>query len=287
MRYGCIHRRRRQHSIRMMCRVLQVSRSGYYDWAQRAESVRRCRDRELSLLIRRIHLETRGVYGARKIHQALLTLGEPCGRHRVARLMRQDGLKGCPKRRFRRLAGDPPSHPIAPNLLAQDFTANRANERWAADITFIATRQGWLYLAIVMDLYSRRIVGWAMDSQVGRHLVIDALTMALGYRQPQDSLLHHSDRGPQYTSDDFRDLLARHSIQYSMSARGSCYDNAPVESVFSLLKRERVRRRIYRTREEAKADVFDYIECFYNRRRSHAYLDYLSPVEYENQRAGT
>ena len=126
-----------------------------------------------------------------------------------------------------------------------------------------------------------------MDSQVGRHLVIDALTMALGYRQPQDSLLHHSDRGPQYTSDDFRDLLARHSIQCSMSARGSCYDNAPVESVFSLLKRERVRRRIYRTREEAKADVFDYIECFYNRRRSHAYLYYLSPVVYENQRAGT
>ena len=271
----------------MMCRVLQVSRSGYYDWAQRAESVRRCRDLELSLLIRRIHLETRGVYGARKIHQALRTLGEPCGRHRVARLMRQDGLKGCPKRRFRRLAGDPSSHPTVPNLLAQDFTANRAKESWAADITFIVTRQGRLLRAIVMDLYSRRIVGWAMDSQVGRHLVIDALTMALGYRQPQDSLLHHSDRGPQYTSDDFRDLLARYGIQCSMSARGSCYDNAPVESFFSLLKRERVRRRIYRTREEAKADVFDYIECFYNRRRSHTYLDYLSPVEYENQRAGT
>jgi putative transposase len=201
--------------------------------------------------------------------------------------MRQDGLKGCPKRRFRRLACTAPSHPIAANLLQQDFTAKRANERWAADITFIATRQGWLYLAVVMDLYSRRIVGWAMDREVGRQLAIAALTMALGYRQPAGPLLHHSDRGPQYTSDDFRELLARHGIRCSMSGRGSCYDNAPVESFFSLLKRERIRRQTYRTRDEAKADVFDYIERFYNRRRSHAYLDYLTPVEYEGRMAGT
>jgi len=271
----------------MMCRVLQVSRSGYYAWAQRVESARRQRDRELLLQIRRVHLESRGVYGARKVHRELLRLGEACGRHRVARLMRQDGLKGCPKRRFRRLAGTAPSHPIAANLLQQDFTAKRANERWAADITFIATRQGWLYLAVVMDLYSRRIVGWAMDREVGRQLVIAALTMALGYRQPVGPLLHHSDRGPQYTSDDFRELLARHRIRCSMSGRGSCYDNAPVESFFSLLKRERIRRQTYRTRDEAKADVFDYIERFYNRRRSHAYLDYLTPVEYESRMAGT
>ena len=286
MRYGCIHRRRRRHSIRMMCRVLQVSRSGYYDWAPRAESVRRRRDRKLGLLIRRVHLESRGVYGARKVHRELIKLGEACGRHRVARLMRRDGLKGCPKRRFRRFASGPPSHPIAANLLQQDFTASRANERWAADITFIATRQGWLYLAVVMDLYSRRIVGWAMDREMGRQLVIEALNMALGYRQPEGALLHHSDRGPQYTSDDFRELLARHGIQCSMSGRGSCYDNAPVESFFSLLKRERVRRQNYCTREQAKADVFDYIECFYNRRRSHTYLNYLSPVEYENREEG-
>ena len=283
MRYGCIHRRRHQHSVRIMCRLLRVSRSGYYDWCHRGESSRMGRDRELTRLIRRVHLESRGVYGARKVHRELLDMGEYCGRHKVARLMRQAGLKGCPKRRFRRLANSPPSHPVAANLLKQDFKATRVNERWASDITFIVTRQGWLFLAVVMDLYSRRIVGWSMDRRVGRHLVVDAVTMALGYRQPSGPLIHHSDRGPQYTSDDFRDLLQKHGIQCSMSARGSCYDNAPVESFFSLLKRERIRRQTYRTREEAKADVFDYIECFYNRRRRHGYLGYLSPQEFENR----
>ena len=283
MRSRCIHRRRYQHSVRLMCELLRVSRSGYYGWCVRAESKRTRRDRELTRLIRQVHLESRGVYGARKVHRELVALGEHCGRHRVARLMREAGLRGCPKRRFRSLKGAPPSHPVATNLLNQDFTAGRVNERWASDITFIATRQGWLYLAVVMDLYSRRIVGWSMDRRVGRHLVVDAMTMALGYRQPSGPLLHHSDRGPQYTSDDFRDLLANHGIQCSMSARGSCYDNAAVESFFSLLKRERIRRRTYPTREEAKADVFDYIECFYNRRRRHGYLGYLSPVVFENQ----
>jgi putative transposase len=267
----------------MMCRLLKVSRSGYYDWCQRGESLRQGRDRDLLRLIRRIHLESDGVYGARKVHRELAALGEPCGRHKVARLMHRDGLKGCPKRRFRRRADSPPSHPVAANLLRQDFKAASANEHWASDITFIWTKQGWLYLAVVMDLYSRRIVGWSMDRRVGRELVLEAMTMALGYRQPEASLLHHSDRGPQYTSDDFRDLLEQHGITCSMSARGSCYDNAPVESFFSLLKRERIRRRTYRTRDEAKADVFDYIERFYNRRRRHGYLGYVSPVEFENQ----
>ena len=283
MRYACIHRRRHQHSIRKMCRLLRVSRSGYYDWAQRAESVRSLRDRELRLLIRQTHLESGGVYGARKVHRELLRLGEDCGRRRVARLMREDGLKGCPKRRFRRSSNAAPEQPFAANLLKQDFKADQRNQRWASDITQLWTRQGWLYLAVVMDLYSRRIIGWAMDRRVGRQLPVDALTMALGYRQPEGSLLHHSDRGPQYTSDDFRDVLELHDIQCSMSARGSCYDNAVVESFFSLLKRERVRRQTYNTREEAKADIFDYIERFYNRKRSHTYLGYLSPVQYENQ----
>ena len=283
MRYACIHRRRHQHSIRKMCRLLRVSRSGYYDWSQRAESVRSLRDRELRLLIRQIHLESGGVYGARKVHRELLRLGEDCGRRRVARLMREDGLKGCPKRRFRRSSNAAPEQPFAANLLKQDFKADQRNQRWASDITQLWTRQGWLYLAVVMDLYSRRIIGWAMDRRVGRQLPVDALTMALGYRQPEGSLLHHSDRGPQYTSDDFRDVLELHDIQCSMSARGSCYDNAVVESFFSLLKRERVRRQTYNTREEAKADIFDYIERFYNRKRSHTYLGYLSPVQYENQ----
>ena len=232
-------------------------------------------------LVRQVHLESRGVYGARKIHRELRAKGEACGRHKVARLMRQAGLKGCPKRRFRRMKDQPPSYPIAHNLLQQDFTALRANERWASDITYISTRQGWLYLAVVMDLYSRRIVGWAMDRRTGRHLVIDAMKMALDQRDVP--AIHHSDRGPQYTSDDFRELLSMHGIECSMSGRGSCYDNAPVESFFSLLKRERIRRQTYATREEAKTDVFDYIERFYNRWRRHATLGYVSPVEYENQ----
>lgn len=287
MRYRCIHRRRDQYPVRMMCRLLNVSRSGYYDWCQRDESQRSRRTRELMQRVRQVHLESRGVYGARKIHQDLIAQGETCGRHKVARLMHEAGLKGCPKRRFRRLPDSVPSHPIAPNILDQQFTASRTNQRWASDITFIATRQGWLYLAVVMDLYSRRIIGWAMDRRAGRHLVMDAMTMALGYRQPSGSLLHHSDRGPQYTSDDFRDLLEQHGIQCSMSARGHCYDNAPVESFFSLLKRERIRRRTYATWEEAKADVFNYIEVFYNRRRRHSTLNYLNPVEFEKRMTGS
>ena len=286
MRYACIHRRRHQHSIRRMCRLLRVSRSGYYDWSQRAESARSRRDRELLLLIRQIHLESNGVYGARKIQRVLLDLGEDVGLNRVARLMKADHLKGCPKRRFRSPPNDAPQHPVAANVLNQDFKADKRNQRWGSDITQLWTKQGWLYLAVVMDLYSRRIVGWAMDRRVGRHLPIEALTMALGYRQPEGALLHHSDRGPQYTSDDFRDVLEKHGIECSMSARGHCYDNAPLESFFSLLKRERVRGRTYKTRQEAKADIFDYIERFYNRTRSHSYLGYLSPVQYENQTSG-
>lgn len=286
MRYACIQRQRRQLSIRRMCQLLSVSRSGYYDWLGRPESPRSRRNRELTMLIRQIHLESNGVYGARKIQRELLELGEDVGRHRVARLMRADGLKGCPKRRFRQAPNDAPGHPVAKNLLKQDFKADERNRRWASDITQLWTKQGWLYLAVVMDLYSRRIIGWSMDSRVGRHLPVNALTMALGYRQPQGTLLHHSDRGAQYTSDDFRDVLKKHGIECSMSARGNCYDNAPLESFFSLLKRERVRRQIYTTREEAKADIFDYIERFYNRKRSHSYLGYLSPVDYENRTLG-
>ena len=281
MRYACIHRRRAQYSVRMMCRLLKVSRSGYYDWRSRGESTRTRRDRQLMPLVRQVHFESRGVYGARKVHRELVASGQACGRHKVARLMRQAGLKGCPKRRFRRIEDHLPSYPVAHNLLQQDFTAKRTDERWASDITYIATRQGWLYLAVVMDLFSRRIVGLSMDRRTGRDLVVAAMKMALGQRERP--VVHHSDRGPQYTSDDFRELLRKHGIECSMSGRGSCYDNAPVESFFSLLKRERVRRQTYPTREAAKADIFDYIERFYNRKRLHATLGYLSPAAFEEQ----
>jgi putative transposase len=268
----------------MMCRLLHVSRSGYYDWNTRDESAHDLRERELIRLIKQCHLQSNGVYGARKIQRDLLELGVPCGRHRVARIMREAGLKGCPKRRFRRTADSPAQYPIATNLLKQDFTADHINQRWASDITFIGTRQGWLYLAVVMDLYSRRIIGWSMNRRISRHLVVDAMVMALGQRESPE--LHHSDRGVQYTSDDFRDLLKEHGIECSMSSTGNCYDNAVVESFFGLLKRERVNRTRYRTRDEARADVFDYIEVFYNRKRRHGYLGNISPVDFEERSAG-
>ena len=213
MRYICIDRRRRQYPVRMMCRVLKVSRSGYYAWRVRPESHRAKTDRELMRLIQRIHAESDGVYGSAKICAELNEEGYPCGRHKVARLMRIAGLKGCPKRSFKVTTQRDPSHPVADNLLEQDFTAEGPNESWSSDITYISTHQGWLYLAVVMDLYSRRIVGWSMGRWINRHLVIDALNMAIGQRCPKGELLHHSDRGSQYTSDDFRGELDKHNIR--------------------------------------------------------------------------
>ena len=286
MRYSCIDRCRSQYPIRMMCRVLKVSKSGYYAWRSRPESARAKTDRELTRVIQRLHAESYGVYGSPKIRDELKDEGYHYGRHKVARLMRSAGLTGCPKRRFRVTTKRDPSHPVSENLLAQNFATDAPNQRWAADITYLATGQGWLYLAIVMDLYSRRIVGWSMNRWINRHLVIDALRMALDARQPKGALIHHSDRGAQYTSDDFRDELDRNGIQCSMSGRGNCYDNAVVESFFGLLKRERVNRVRYRTRDEARADVFDYIEVFYNRKRRHGYLGNISPAAFEKRTSG-
>ena len=286
MRYLCIDRCRNQYPIRMMCRVLKVSKSGYYAWRTRPESARAKTDRELTRVIRRLHGESGGVYGSPKIRADLKDEGYHYGLHKVARLMRIAGLRGCPKGRFRVTTKRDPSDPVAKNLLAQDFATDAPNQKWSADITYLATNQGWLYLAVVMDLYSRRIVGWSMNRWINRHLVIDALRMALDARQPAGALIHHSDRGSQYTSDDFRDELDKHGIQCSMSGRGNCYDNAVVESFFGLLKRERVNRVRYRTRDEAKADVFDYIEVFYNRKRRHGYLGNISPAAFEKQTSG-
>jgi putative transposase len=269
-----------------MCQLLSVSRSGYYAWRSRPASQRLRDDQQLLEAIKRIHAASGGVYGAPKITAELNAEGYRCGRHRVARLMRQAALRGCPKRQFKVTTQRDPAHPVADNLLQQDFSASRANQYWAADITYISTQEGWLYLAVIMDLYSRRIVGWSMDRWNSRHLAINALNMAIGQRQPDGVLLHHSDRGAQYTSDDFRKELLRHGIQCSMSARGNCYDNAVVESFFGLLKRERVNRTRYLTRDEAKQDIFDYIECFYNRKRRHGHLGNISPVAYEQRGSG-
>ncbi len=281
MRYACIHRRRIRHPIRLMCRLLRVSTSGYYAWRIRPESRRARFNRELTQRIRMIHSESDGTYGSPRIQAELSATGLTCGRAKVARLMRNAGLKGCPKRRFR--VTSKRGLVKASNLLEQDFSATTVNERWASDITFIWTGQGWLYLAVVMDLYSRKIIGWSMSRRIDRHIVVDAMKMALNHRRPVGDLIHHSDRGSQYLSDDFQDLLKQHDVTCSMSDKGSCYDNAVVEAFFASLKRERTRRRKYRTREEARADVFDYIERFYNRQRRHGYVGNISPTEFEER----
>ncbi len=284
MRYACIDRRRNRYPIRLLCRSLKVSPSGYYAWRARPESQRSRVDRQLTQVIRRVHAESDGTYGSPRIHAELKEDGFACGLAKVARLMRKTGLKGCPKRRFRVTTKSGLTR--AENLLDQDFSAEIMNERWASDITYIWTGQGWLYLAVVMDLYSRRIIGWSMSRRITRHLVLTALSMALGQRQVQSDLIHHSDRGVQYLSDDFQDLLKRNGITCSMSDKGSCYDNAVVESFFATLKRERTKRKNYRTRDEASADVFDYIERFYNRKRRHGYVGNISPVEFEKRTLG-
>jgi putative transposase len=216
--------------------------------------------------IKRVYEASKGVYGSPRVHAELVGESVHVGRHKVARLMRMERLRGCPKRRFRVTMQRDPAHPVAKNLLQQDFTAEAPNQRWAADITYISTAQGWLYLAVVMDLYSRRIVGWSMSRWMSRHLVVDALRMAL---------------------DDFRDELAKHGIECSMSGSANCYDNAVVESFFGLLERERVNRVRYRTRDEARAELFEYIEVFYNRKRRHGYLGNLSPADFEERSAGS
>ena len=281
MRYSCIHRRRSLYPVRMMCDALKVSASGYYDWQARPDSPRAKYDRQLTETIRQVHAESDGTYGSPRIHAELNATGHPCGRPKVARLMHLAGLKGCPKRRFRVTTKSGMTR--ARNLLEQDFSATTTNQRWASDITYLWTGQGWLYLAVVMDLYSRRIIGWSMSRRINRHLVLDALNMALGQRRPGEDLIHHSDRGVQYLSDDFQALLKVNGITCSMSDKGSCYDNAVVESFFASLKRERTKRRNYRTRNEARADVFDYIERFYNRKRRHGYVGNISPVQFENR----
>jgi len=282
MRYACIERRRNHYPVRLMCRLLGVSASGYYAWRKRPVSARVQQDRDLLAKIRQAHEASKGVYGSPRIHAELVAAGISVGRHKVAQLMRTARLRGCPKRRYRATTLRDPSHAVAHNLLKRDFTADAPNQRWAGDITYIPTRQGWLYLAVVIDLYSRRIVGWSMSRRSDRRLVVDALRMAVEARRPQAPLIHHSDRGGQYSSDDFRNELARHDIDCSMSGTGNCYDNAVVESFFGVLKRERVIRVRYRNPDEARADLFEYIEVFYNRKRRHGYLGNVSPVDFES-----
>ena len=268
-----------------MCSVLEVSRSGYYAWLARGESVRTQEDRRISILIRQEHERSRATYGAPRIHAALKKRGESCGLHRVERLMRKAGIRSKVRRKFRKTTDSNHPHPFAPNLLEQDFTARRPNQVWVSDITYIWTEEGWLYLASTLDLYSRKVVGWAMSALTHAVLALDALQMAIDRRAPPPGLVHHSDRGVQYAAQLFRGLLERNAITASMSGKGNCYDNAVKESFFHTLKTELCDHEHYRTRAQARASVFEFIEVFYNRTRLHSSLGYRSPSEFEAQPA--
>ena len=281
MKYACIHEQQEAFPVRMMCRLLAVKASGFYAWRRRAPSARCVDNERLKQRIGQVHAESDGVYGSPKVREELLHEGEHVGKHRVARLMRELGLQGIPKKRYKVTTQSQHAHAVAPNYLAQQFCADAPNQRWVADITYIGTGEGWIYLAVILDLYSRAIVGWSMNTRITRHLALDALVMALGRRPVGDELVHHSDRGSQYASGDFQALLRTHGIVCSMSGAGNCYDNAAVESFFALLKRERVHRRTYATRQQARTDIFDYIERFYNRRRRHGAANQMSPLEFE------
>ena len=274
------------YSVRMMCRLLKVSPSGYYDWFDRPMSGRDRANAELLEQIRSIHAENDGVLGSPKIWEELMRRGQRCSENRVARLMRTAKLQGIPSvRRWRgRKSGDRPGG--LSNHLARDFAVSEPNTKWVTDITYIRTGEGWLYLAVVLDLATRRVIGWSMRQSLDRELVLQAVLMALWQRPGKGPVILHSDRGTQYTSQEYQAFLKDHGIVSSMSGVGSCYDNAVAESFFGLLKRERVNRRNYATRAAARADVFDYIERFYNRQRGHSYTGGLPPARYAEQRSG-
>lgn len=280
MRYGFIRQQGQRFGVQRLCRLLDVSASGYYAWRNRRLSRRAGQDAQLLTHIRELFAAGRGVYGYRRIHAGLQAI-MPCGRDRVARLMRRDKLQPRPKRRFVVTTQSRHALSVAPNLLAQDFQATAVNEKWLADITYIPTDEGWLYLATIEDLFSRLIAGWAMESYLTDQLTRKSLQMALIRRRPRAGLIHHSDRGGQYASDAYRALLTAAQIVPSMSSTGNAYDNAPMESFFSRLKNELTHHRHYRTRQEARSDIFEYIEVFYNRQRVHSALGYRSPLDFE------
>lgn len=266
-----------------MCRALRVSTSGYYVWRRRLASSEA--DAELLVEIKAIFTESKGRYGSPRVHRKLRQRGTRCGQKRVARLMREHGLRARQRRRYTSTTDSQHTLPVAENVLDRQFEVEVADARWAADITYIWTRQGWLYLAVVIDLFSRRVVGWSMREAMERSLVIAALEMALRARNPSPGLLLHSDRGSQYASGDYQALLRRAGCACSMSRRGNCWDNAPVESFFSTLKMELVHERRYETRQQARSEIFEFIEVWYNRQRLHSSLGYLSPVDYEEMQA--
>jgi putative transposase len=281
LRFRFIQTEKAIYPVRALCRMLAVSCTGFYAWCRRGLSLRAQQDAALKVQIRAAHAASGKRYGSPRIHADLKAENQHVGRKRVARLMREEGLEGQRKRRFRVTTDSRHSHPVAANELNRNFTASAPNKVWVTDITYIWTREGWLYLAAILDLFSRRVVGWSLDSHIDRSLALDALAMALKTRHPEPGLLHHSDRGVQYASVEYQSQLRDHDILCSMSRKGDCWDNAVAESFFSTLKAELVHRTDYVSRSQARASVFEYIEAFYNGRRRHSALGYVSPVEHE------
>ena len=280
MKFRFISAHRETFKVGRMCTLLKVSRSGYYTWLKRPESRRSRENRALEDKIRVFHAASHGIYGSPKIHRDLIDDGVRCGKNRVARIMREAGIRSRTKKKFKATTNSRHNLPVAPNLLNQDFTVDAPDRTWVSDITYIHTEKGWLYLAVLLDLFNREIVGWATSSRMTRQLAIDALQMALGRRTPAEGLIHHSDRGSQYASGDYQKLLSKHAITCSMSRKGNCYDNAVAESFFRLLKTEWVNHHRYLSRSQATNSLFDYIEIFYNRKRRHSALGYATPQEY-------
>lgn len=282
MRYRFIQAEKAQYPVKMLCRVMAVARSGFYAWCRHPARARERENHWLAAHVRACYQEFRGRYGSPRLHRELQARGIRVGRHRVARLMRLHGLRSICRRRYRRPR---PGHPemVGANDLQRNFTATGPNQKWAGDITYIATGEGWLYLAVLMDLYSRRIVGWAMGMQMTTALTLQALEMALHQRSIVRGLLHHSDRGCQYAAVIYQQRLTALGIHCSMSRPGNCWDNAVLESFFATLKTELIHHQRFQTRQAAKTEIFEYLEGFYNRQRRHSTLDYLSPVEFEEQ----
>jgi putative transposase len=282
VKFAFVKEHRQRWPVAAMCRVLRVSRSGFFAWLKRPPSRRQRRQQELIEKIKAAHQENRELYGSPRVHRALLIDGQSVSRNTVAKLMRQANIRARTKRRFvPRTTDSAHQQPVAGNLLDRDFTAAGPNRKWVADITYVPTQEGWLYVAAVLDLFSRRIVGWSMADHMQTTLVSNALQMALRQRGPVAGLLHHSDRGVQYASEGYRHLLADRGIAVSMSGKGDCWDNAVMESFWATLKTELIHQERYATREQAKLSIFEYIEGFYNRRRLHSSLDYVSPEAFE------
>ena len=281
MKYAFIERNQETFTVTRMCKMMGVSQSAYYDWLKRPESARSLEDKRLGEKVKESHEKSRETYGARRISQDLVEDGELISRTRVGRLMKLQGLESKSKRKFKATTNSKHGRPVAPNLLEREFMVEQPDTVYAGDITYIPTAEGWLYLAVMIDLYSRAVVGWAMSKRITAELANDALMMAIWKRKPPKGLMVHSDRGSQYASDLYQKTIKEQDYICSMSRKGNCWDNAPSESFFHTLKTELTHHRRYQTRQEAKQEIFEYIEVFYNRQRRHSTIGYQTPLGYE------